>query len=246
MVHGHWIIDVKNPDGKLVTHREFENSLAPTTGGQLLSALLGRQVGAYSWAVAIGGTGICSNPQSLIMSLSYPGTVTEALQETSLVGCTLGEASGIYFQSCTDANGCFPGGLNPPSFLNPPVATSGSFPTPTGVIPPTILVLSGQMTAEQSGTITGVLTQLMTTANPESGYGGTPAAFQGIPAQTQQITGTGLTPVPTPQQFIPFGLPFTGLTLGLPGSCGGSNQPPCQLPVNQKQVVSVTVQLSFQ
>src|SRR5713226_6208411 len=27
-VHGHWTIDVRNPDGTLVTHREFENSLA--------------------------------------------------------------------------------------------------------------------------------------------------------------------------------------------------------------------------
>jgi hypothetical protein len=26
-VHGHWIIDVRNPDGTLATHREFENSL---------------------------------------------------------------------------------------------------------------------------------------------------------------------------------------------------------------------------
>jgi Na+-transporting methylmalonyl-CoA/oxaloacetate decarboxylase gamma subunit len=31
-VHGHWTIEVKNPDGKLVTHREFENSLAPNNG----------------------------------------------------------------------------------------------------------------------------------------------------------------------------------------------------------------------
>ncbi|HSP63214.1 MAG TPA: hypothetical protein VLQ90_09555, partial [Pyrinomonadaceae bacterium] len=26
-VHGHWTIDVRNPDGTLVTHREFENDL---------------------------------------------------------------------------------------------------------------------------------------------------------------------------------------------------------------------------
>jgi hypothetical protein len=27
-VHGHWTIEVRNPDGSLATHREFENSLA--------------------------------------------------------------------------------------------------------------------------------------------------------------------------------------------------------------------------
>src|SRR5271166_4250399 len=26
-MHGHWVIDVKNPDGTLVQHRDFENAL---------------------------------------------------------------------------------------------------------------------------------------------------------------------------------------------------------------------------
>lgn len=44
-VHGWWKIDVRNPDGKLVTHREFENQLI--TGGSgdaLLARVLGREV----------------------------------------------------------------------------------------------------------------------------------------------------------------------------------------------------------
>jgi hypothetical protein len=36
-VHGHWIIDVKNPDGSLAQHRDFENSLQD--GGQFLAGL---------------------------------------------------------------------------------------------------------------------------------------------------------------------------------------------------------------
>ena len=44
-VHGHWVIDVRNPNGKLVEHREFENSLVTRPGGllsgdQLLAGLL--------------------------------------------------------------------------------------------------------------------------------------------------------------------------------------------------------------
>src|SRR2546428_3795116 len=40
-VHGHWTIDVRNPDGKLVMHREFENALTAHGGGALFQ-LLGR------------------------------------------------------------------------------------------------------------------------------------------------------------------------------------------------------------
>src|SRR5580704_12645686 len=55
-VHGHWTIEVRNPDGTLVDHREFENSLAPANGGNgagLLAALLGRVVSAGSWSVVL-------------------------------------------------------------------------------------------------------------------------------------------------------------------------------------------------
>jgi len=43
-IHGHWVIDVRNPDGRLVQHRDFENSLvtngAAMSGDQILAALL--------------------------------------------------------------------------------------------------------------------------------------------------------------------------------------------------------------
>ncbi len=45
-VHGHWVLDVKGVDGKIVQHRDFENSLvggpglAITSGDQLLAGLL--------------------------------------------------------------------------------------------------------------------------------------------------------------------------------------------------------------
>jgi hypothetical protein len=48
-VHGHWTIEVRNPDGSLVRHQEFENALVPGAGstlgylldGQILVAGLG-------------------------------------------------------------------------------------------------------------------------------------------------------------------------------------------------------------
>lgn len=52
-VHGHWTIEVRNPDGSLATHREFENSLQPQ-GASLLSSILGRQNTAGPWEVGLG------------------------------------------------------------------------------------------------------------------------------------------------------------------------------------------------
>jgi len=53
-VHGHWTIEVRNPDGKLVTHREFENSLVPgglSPGALTLATALGRASTVGLWWV---------------------------------------------------------------------------------------------------------------------------------------------------------------------------------------------------
>jgi hypothetical protein len=49
-VHGHWMIEVRNPDGTVVTHREFENSLV-SSGRLVLASVLGRQNTAGAWAL---------------------------------------------------------------------------------------------------------------------------------------------------------------------------------------------------
>jgi hypothetical protein len=52
-VHGHWIIDVRNPDGSLAQHRDFENSLQD--GGQFLTGLVsGYSVLAGYYIVLVG------------------------------------------------------------------------------------------------------------------------------------------------------------------------------------------------
>jgi hypothetical protein len=55
-VYGRWTIEVRNPDGKLASRREFENGLYPGSayGATLLSALLGRAVTSGSWEVVLG------------------------------------------------------------------------------------------------------------------------------------------------------------------------------------------------
>jgi hypothetical protein len=51
-VHGHWTIEVREPDGRLVSHREFENALY--RGGRALASMMGRGVTALAWAVFLG------------------------------------------------------------------------------------------------------------------------------------------------------------------------------------------------
>ena len=52
MVHGHWTIDVREPDGRLVNHREFENALVATGGGQL-QGILSRHLSTGPWAITL-------------------------------------------------------------------------------------------------------------------------------------------------------------------------------------------------
>src|SRR5258706_7693050 len=56
-VHGHWTIEVRNPDGMLVTHREFENGLvAPGT----LVQFLARRGVPGEWGISIADQ-VCVN-----------------------------------------------------------------------------------------------------------------------------------------------------------------------------------------
>lgn len=51
-VHGHWTIEVRNPDGSIASRREFENGLTQT-GGAFLVSLLARQAPTFNWMVEV-------------------------------------------------------------------------------------------------------------------------------------------------------------------------------------------------
>ncbi len=58
-VHGYWIIDIQNPDGKVTTHREFENSLI---GTEIAPDLIFGMMTPLGWMVQLdGGTGAQSS-----------------------------------------------------------------------------------------------------------------------------------------------------------------------------------------
>lgn len=76
-VHGHWTIDVRNPDGTLVSHREFENALAD--GGEPLVYMLMRIMKAGEWQVILKGGVLGDNSPCV-----FNGTVSPCfIYETS-------------------------------------------------------------------------------------------------------------------------------------------------------------------
>ena len=69
-VHGHWIIEVNNPDGTRAQYREFENALV-AQGAGALSRILGLQVVPSTWFVWVGSNtsaDICQRVPGVIIS----------------------------------------------------------------------------------------------------------------------------------------------------------------------------------
>src|SRR5262245_45061077 len=60
-VHGYWTIDVRNADGGLASHNEFENALEPS-GGVALTGLLARNSVPTAWRLDLIGANLTSGP----------------------------------------------------------------------------------------------------------------------------------------------------------------------------------------
>jgi hypothetical protein len=63
-VHGHWTIEVKSPEGKIIQRYEFTNSLMPGGKDVLMNLLAGGVIQRW-WGVLVGstpaGSGLCNN-----------------------------------------------------------------------------------------------------------------------------------------------------------------------------------------
>jgi hypothetical protein len=62
-IRGHWVIEVREPDGSLVERREFDNALTPS-GGELLVQWLLRNGSPTRWTIQLGSyslPGPCAN-----------------------------------------------------------------------------------------------------------------------------------------------------------------------------------------
>ena len=80
MVHGHWTIDVKNPDGSLVSHNEFENALT-ADGAAAMSQVLGHADSSVGWAIQFNtalGPFYIVEPALAVAGSPFAGTHTSA------------------------------------------------------------------------------------------------------------------------------------------------------------------------
>jgi hypothetical protein len=82
-VHGHWTIEVRDPDGTVVSRDEIQNAFNTASGGQFLAQMLAGTITSGAWVVAVGSTPEC-----------HPGS-------SSFLACTIAEpsASGLSFDS---------------------------------------------------------------------------------------------------------------------------------------------------
>jgi hypothetical protein len=231
-VHGYWKIDVKNPDGTVVKHVEFENSLNAQIGGALLMALITGQNPPGAWSVGLEATPASILPCSPEYAV-YINLGSSQASSTSIAPCFLGQAGDQYFLPC-DGKSCL---------------TTLSVTAPTASLQ--AVTLQGQMTVTNSGFITAVDTMLMT-CSPGVSPAACPTTVESTPSSAvlpplvwQEVQDAGFTAADLPFIF-PFGLPLTRLSLGTTATgCGATGQVPCQVSVQPQQTVAVTVQITF-
>jgi hypothetical protein len=160
-VHGHWIIDVKNPDGSLTEHREFENDLitgVDGSGQQTLASLLLGYFVPESWEIALlGNPAPCANQvNSTVPSGSFvaPGcyllqlgsTPSQRFNGELVGGCP---AQGV----ATTGTGCF--------------STVTVTPVAQFLLPNALTLQGTALVGQPSSSITQVVTSLnMCTLGP--------------------------------------------------------------------------------
>lgn len=217
-VHGHWIIEVKTPDGTVVKHVEFENALTPEGRFLIARDLLGRNLTVGTWGIGLGlssptGTSPCTAQMTYRNAIFIRGIgrfpnacyIAESLANANLpVSDSDGNIQGSVVSGCQIPVNC----------SNNLVAGSedlGDILTPA-------FTVSGSVVAAQSGTIDTVAT-----FNSACGGSVSPANCLGSPTDPPQI-------------FTQASLP-SAAALGIP-----AQQP---IVVAQGQIISVTVVINF-
>jgi hypothetical protein len=119
VVHGLWSIDVKNSDGTVAAHREFENSLV-STGSGLLNSLLQGETVVGGWYLSV-----CTAAASLATASSACETSPGVLFVEPGGPGSSATTGGWFDNGCTAANSCYP-------VLSTPTITSAGTLTTTG------------------------------------------------------------------------------------------------------------------
>jgi hypothetical protein len=220
-VHGHWKLVVHDPDGKLVSTREFENSLlTPSEGDWLLaSLLLGKSIAA-DWGVALcpkaGGTwNNGTGAPNYYQMCTTTGPVPIAVLVESASGPF--ESEMVFGNSC--GLGCVPG-------LQAQLTGNPSLLNPIGI------AFTGSYTATQNVAVNAVetATAFCTTDINATNPANPPAS--NVAPQTCLTLSTSNTTPPGGNSNLTF-TEFTGTSLATPQN------------LTPGQVLTVTVTLSF-
>jgi hypothetical protein len=157
-VHGHWTIDVRNPDGTLVEHREFENALSIGGGDIFLAEVLGRISTVGGWQIQVFGATqqICEddlmNPtncfivestNALVEAFNIFKTLTAGVSSATLVlsGSVIAQTDGQITQVSTGNNSCA-SSVSPDGCPGGPVLTV--YPLTSTNLATPVAVLAGQ------------------------------------------------------------------------------------------------------
>jgi hypothetical protein len=218
-VHGHWTIEVRNPDGKLVSHTEFENSLYTGNGSIFTkpSAYFSRTLTLGEWGIILSGS-----PAPCPATIPFTFATTYAYMHTGFAFggpfCVLSEITppaAIEPQNCAAApsSGCS---------QNLKVSTDSSGN----------LTLMGSVVATDSGTISQVQTILSTCAPSVSPSA---CASETTPDNVEDDLLNAFTAATLPQSS-------TSTT-----PCGGTGQISCAVTVPAAgDSINVSVTISFQ
>jgi len=169
-VHGHWVINVSNPDGSQVQHHEFENSLEPSAGGTL-AGLLGGQFSMGNMMIALGYSSANGPCQGNVTNSGWCAMVTGLSTQPALTYC------GAYVCAST---------------------LTETFNSGTNYNGPFNFVLSGTITANAAGTINTVYTIYSTCANIAFGGNGPSTASTVSPATCAAEGASYANPWPGP------------------------------------------------
>jgi hypothetical protein len=216
-VHGHWVIEVRSPKGKLLSHTEFENSLFKNNNlfdPQLPQEFLSRQYTVGEWGITLGDAS--ASPCAATLPAEFGPILNQpvflAFSGPFCVLSELGNAA-IQPQNCgsASASGCS---------SNLQVAISNQFEN---------LTLSGSVTVPNSGTISQVQTMVSTcgpTVSPAA------CAKETYPDNVGNDFLTAFTDTTLPQPG---------------GACGGTGQVSCAVTVPEAgDTINVQVTISFQ
>jgi len=258
-VHGHWVIEVRNPDGSLVRHVEFENSLDPgfslpiggTTyhfpgGSDYLAALLNGQAtsgGLGTWMIFLAGTSAGLSDLENTTNAPCDPSIPFGYNYHTYLSTTVG-ACAIFFDTTTTQQvfGCPASSVSASGVITysgtPPAGTSCNLALGSGTLaavttfqyPYNPVQLSGSVVATLSGQVATVATLLQ---EPCVNRGNGTLA----PGMFEVITGNCLLqPYATAPGISPTVVSFTSST-SFPGA---------PIAVSPGQAINVTVTISFQ